>query len=116
MQKAKTNMKLGFTTLLGLACLSGLAQSAPAQDLTPGYYIVVAAYLTGQESYARTYSDKINQGGRHAKFGFDASRKFYYVYLDFYTDFNQSIQQMLSARKDGFDKAWVRIMKGQIAT
>ena len=87
-----------------------------AQDqgdqLPPGYYIVVAAYRKGQEDYAKRYINSINKEGRHSKYGYDAGRKFYYVYLDYYKDFNESIHEMLKTRKaGGFDMAWVRIMK-----
>lgn len=87
-----------------------------AQDqgdqLPPGYYIVVAAYRKGQEDYAKRYINSINKEGRHSKYGYDAGRKFYYVYLDYYKDFNESIHEMLETRKaGGFDMAWVRIMK-----
>lgn len=87
-----------------------------AQDqgdqLPPGYYIVVAAYRKGQEDYAKRYINSINKEGRHSKYGYDSGRKFYYVYLDYYKDFNESIHEMLETRKaGGFDMAWVRIMK-----
>lgn len=87
-----------------------------AQDqgdqLPPGYYIVVAAYRKGQEDYAKRYINSINKEGKHSKYGYDAGRKFYYVYLDYYKDFNESIHEMLETRKaGGFDMAWVRIMK-----
>jgi len=98
--------------LCGLLSLSiGIAQEQGDQ-LPPGYYIVVAAYRKGQEDYARRYINSINKDGRHSKYGFDAGRKYYYVYLDYYKDFNESIQEMLKTRKaGGFDLAWVRIMK-----
>jgi outer membrane protein OmpA-like peptidoglycan-associated protein len=87
--------------------------SAPKGEyLKKGYYIVVAAYRIGQEKYMETYVAKLNSSGNHAKYGYDGGRKFYYIYLDYYTDFNESIQEMLSARKSGgFTDAWVRIMK-----
>lgn len=88
--------------------------SAPANDpaLQKGYYIVVAAYLSGQENFAQLYSSKLNSEGKHSKYGFDTARGFYYVYLDYYTDFSESINQMLAVRKEsGFDEAWVRIIK-----
>jgi outer membrane protein OmpA-like peptidoglycan-associated protein len=107
-------MKSCFTALLGLTFLTGFAQNTTTSDLSPGYYVVVAAYLADQSAFAERYSSTINQEGRHSKYGFDATRKFYYVYLDYYTDFNESVGQMLKARKEGFDKAWVRVMKGQI--
>jgi outer membrane protein OmpA-like peptidoglycan-associated protein len=86
------------------------APSGPT--LEKGYYIVVAAYLSGQENFAQQYSTKLNDEGKHSKYGFDAARGFYYVYLDYYTDFSESINQMLSVRKEsGFGEAWVRIIK-----
>ena len=99
--------------MLELICFSALAQdkSTPV-PLPPGYYIVVAAYFTGQEDYAQRFTATVNRDGRHAQFGYDPTRRFYYVYLDYYTEFNASIQKMLKTRKEGgFPKAWVRIMK-----
>jgi outer membrane protein OmpA-like peptidoglycan-associated protein len=82
------------------------------EALSKGYYIVVAAYRVGQEKYMLAYSEKLNKSGLHSKYGYDLSRNFYYVYLDFYSDFDESIREMLTTRKDaGFEKAWVRIMK-----
>lgn len=86
----------------------------PVQNVSlgKGYYIVVAAYLSNQENFAKKYSDQLNADGRHSKHGFDAARNLYYVYLDFYSDFNESINQMLEVRKaGGFADAWVRIIK-----
>jgi len=99
--------------LIVLIGLSSLSFSEPKGEyLQKGYYIVVAAYRIGQEKYMESYVDKLNKTGLHSKYGYDAGRKFYYIYLDFYTDFDESIQQMLSTRKQGgFTDAWVRIMK-----
>jgi len=81
-------------------------------QLQKGYYVVVAAYLFNQEGFAIKYAAKLNQAGKHAKFGIDGQRKMIYVYLDYYTDFSESIENMLTARKeDGFGEAWVRIIK-----
>lgn len=80
--------------------------------LQKGYYIVVAAYLSGQENFAQHYSSQLNDGGKHSKYGFDAARGLYYVYLDYYTNFSESVHQMLAVRKEsGFGQAWVRIIK-----
>lgn len=98
--------------LLGLA-IDSIADPSPKGDyLQKGYYIVVAAYRIGQEKYMETYVNKLNTSGLHTKYGYDLGRKFYYIYLDYYTDFDESIQQMLKTRKEGgFTDAWVRIMK-----
>lgn len=88
------------------------AQST-AEPLTSGYYIVVAAYKLGQENYAQNYVNRISKSEAKASYGADINRKFIYVYLDYYTDYDQSIQEMLASRKkNGFEQAWVRIMKG----
>ncbi len=98
--------------LLGLSSHS-FADPQPKGDyLQKGYYIVVAAYRIGQEKYMDAYVAKLNGTGLHTKYGYDFGRKFYYIYLDYYTDFDESIQEMLKSRKEGgFTDAWVRIMK-----
>ncbi len=106
-------MRFILLLLLCGALSSGIcvAQEQGAQ-LPPGYYIVVAAYRKGQENYVQRYINSINKDGHHSNYGYDAGRKFYYVYLDYYKDFNESIREMLKTRKaGGFDMAWVRIMK-----
>ena len=98
--------------LIGLSFCSFTDPAPKGEYLQKGYYIVVAAYRIGQEKYMESYVEKLNNSGKHSKYGYDAGRKFYYIYLDYYTDFNESIQEMLSTRKDdGFADAWVRIMK-----
>ncbi|MEQ1585499.1 MAG: OmpA family protein [Cyclobacteriaceae bacterium] len=98
--------------VLGLSSLSFTDPSPKGEYLQKGYYIVVAAYRIGQEKYMEAYANKLNKSGLHTKYGYDFGRKYYYIYLDYYTDFNESIDQMLKTRKEGgFTDAWVRIMK-----
>lgn len=98
--------------VLGLSSLSFTDPTPKGEYLQKGYYIVVAAYRIGQEKYMEAYVSKLNKSGLHTKYGYDLGRKFYYIYLDYYTDFNESIDQMLKTRKEGgFTDAWVRIMK-----
>lgn len=88
-----------------------------SSSLPPGYYIVVAAYKLHQDSYAQSYINRISKEGVEAKYGADVGRKYLYVYLDYFTDFDESIKKMLSTRKQmGFEKAWVRVMKDQLNT
>ncbi len=88
------------------------AQSTSGDALKKGYYVVVAAYLENQVSFAKKYADELNAQGKHASYGMDAARNLYYVYLDYYADFNESIAQMVQVRKEaGFGEAWVRIIK-----
>ncbi|MEQ8302317.1 MAG: OmpA family protein [Cyclobacteriaceae bacterium] len=116
-------MKRSLKTVLFVAwlytqmlCIEAKAQTA-GSPLPPGYYIVVAAYRLHQDSYAKSYMERINRQDLHADYGADLGRKYLYVYLDYYTDFDESIREMLSTRKrEGFEKAWVRIMKDPVPT
>lgn len=106
---------LAIVLLFQLLTVETLAQSS-GEPLPPGYYIVVAAYRLGQDSYATNYIKRINNDEISAKYGADLGRKYLYVYLDNYDDFDSSIKEMLAARKKtGFEKAWVRIMKDPLA-
>jgi len=88
------------------------AQQPNNNPLSKGYYIVVAAFFSYQEEYAQRYSSKLNEGGLHVKYGLDPTRKLFFVYLNQYSDFKESVQQMLKVRKARtFEKAWVRIIK-----
>lgn len=103
-----------------LAALLVTFSSAFAQDISPqkllpaGYYVVVAAYRTGQENFAQKYVSELNTKNTdlHASYGFDESKKMYFVFLDRYGEFNTSVDEMLKVRKDaGFGGAWVRVLK-----
>src|SRR6478736_2716682 len=84
----------------------------PKNPLNSGYYLIVAAYKSTQESYADKYVQELNQKGQHASYGFDAGRKMYYVYLDRYNEFEESLGRLGKTRREGgFENAWVRIMK-----
>ena len=101
--------------LIGALSLSFTESTPKGEYLQKGHYIVVAAYRIGQEKYMENYVAQLNNKGLHSKYGYDAGRKFYYVYLDFYADFDESIEQMLKTRKEGgFDQAWVRVMKKNV--
>ncbi|MCA4900056.1 MAG: OmpA family protein [Bacteroidota bacterium] len=101
------------TKVLCALCLSTTLMVAQAGTaLQKGYYIVVAAYRANQETFAEKYAAELNQAGHHSQTGFDASRNFHYVYLDYFTDFDASIDKMLEVRKQaGFAEAWVRVIK-----
>src|SRR5579859_5816419 len=89
-----------------------IPQSPNQPPLSKGYYVVVAAFFSNQEDYAQRYSSKLNEGGLHSKFGLDPTRRLCFVYLDQYSDFKESVRQMLKIRKEGiFAKAWVRVIK-----
>ena len=97
--------------LLGLSSHTFADPSPKGEYLKKGYYIVVAAYRIGQERRMEAYVNQLNKSGLHTKYGYDLGRKFYYIYLDYYTNFDESIHEMLRTRKEGgFTDAWVRIM------
>ena len=103
-----------FLVALSLVCAHAFAQDVQPQKLLPaGYYVVVAAYRTGQENLAEKYVNEINKKGElHASYGYDESKKMYFVFLDRFGELNLSIDQMLKVRKDaGFEGAWVRVLK-----
>ncbi|HEY5825453.1 MAG TPA: SPOR domain-containing protein, partial [Cyclobacteriaceae bacterium] len=84
----------------------------PKNPLNSGYYLIVAAYKSNQESYADKYVLELNQKGQHASYGYDAGRKMYYVYLDRYNEFEESLGRLGKTRREGgFENAWVRVMK-----
>src|SRR6266850_5276019 len=87
----------------GAICFSTFSQEeiSPSPLLAPGYYIVVAAYRARSYDYVRRFASRINRDSAHAKYGYDGLRRFYYVYLDYYTDFDESIKAMLKTRKAG---------------
>lgn len=94
----------------------GRAQ-ATATPLASGYYVVVAAYRLGQDTYAQNYVNRINKDGVDARYGADVKRNYLYVYLDYFENYDESIKEMLETRKKaGFEEAWVRIMKGDMDT
>src|SRR5258706_16272543 len=108
--------KICSCALILLAGTVFSARSAPQQPnndpLAKGYYIVVAAFFSHQEDYAQRYATKLNEGGLHVKYGLEPMRKLYFVYLGQYSDFTESVQQMLRVRKAGtFEKAWVRTIR-----
>ena len=82
--------------LSGAVCLSTFSQKeiTPEALLAPGYYIVVAAYRTRSLDFVKRFTARVNRNGRHAKYGYDGIRKFYYVYLDYYTNFDVSIKEI----------------------
>ena len=89
-----------------------IAAKSQENTLPKGNYIVVAAFFSNQKDYAERYSTKLNESGLHTSYGLDEARKFYYVYLDQYPDFKESVEQMLKIREEGkFVEAWVRVIK-----
>ena len=93
-----------------LACLTPtFAQSAG--ELQPGYYVVVAAYSQNKETAAARYAETLKQKGLNAQYGFNSSRKLFYVYVDYKTEFKPALTAMTAQRQnEDFSDAWVRII------
>lgn len=117
MSRVKTHVALCVCAFISPSFLLISTPLQAADPLKPGYYVVVAAYKEGQDDYAERYQKRINENGNHAEFGLDSRRKLLYVYLDYYTDYNESIKKMLMVRSAGvFTDAWVRVMKEGLDT
>ena len=113
----KKIINLALFGILGLASSITFAGDnlQSGNQLTAGYYVVVAAFRQGQDNAAQEFTDNINKDGLHADFGFDATRNLIYVYLAHYSDFSESLREMEKARlSGGFPNAWVRVMPGTV--
>jgi outer membrane protein OmpA-like peptidoglycan-associated protein len=107
-------MRTLFTASAALVSFCSLAFPEPAA-ITPmprGYYIVVGAFAVNKEALASRFVESVNKKGNHATYGLDTKRNLLLIYLDQYTDFNESIRQMEQVRvTTSFTDAWVRIVK-----
>jgi outer membrane protein OmpA-like peptidoglycan-associated protein len=103
----------GFALTIALSVpATTFSQQPTGTTLPKGYYVVVAAYFSYQEGFAQHYSKKLNIGGLHSNYGLEPRRKLFFVYLDQYSDFKESVQQMLKVRNEGtFAQAWVRTIR-----
>lgn len=111
-------MKLTLNSFL-LLLLCVIARPAFSQsdivELSPGYYVVVAAYAETKEDIAIEYVNKLKKEGHEASHGFNSSRGLYFVYLKYYTDLKESINGMLGVRRNSeFKDSWVRVVPGDI--
>jgi outer membrane protein OmpA-like peptidoglycan-associated protein len=96
-------------------CLFQAAHSQHSKELSPGYYVVVSAYAPGRENVAQNYIELLNRRGVEAHYGFNSTRSFYFVYVDYLTDLKSSLKVMEATRKqDEFSRAWVRVIPGDI--
>jgi len=89
------------------------AQSPQAvKKLPQGSYLVVAAFSPEHEDYASRLSTSLNKGGRHTAYGFEAKRKYWYVYFDQLTTRDECVNEWKKIRDDGsFSDAWVYTIK-----
>jgi outer membrane protein OmpA-like peptidoglycan-associated protein len=85
-------------------------------ELPIGNYLVVGAYLPGDEAYLDLFVKSLQAKNLNPKTGFESNRNFYYVYLEVYQNFAESVIQMQKARQSGLENAWIRVIKDSNAT
>lgn len=114
-------MKSLFLRLVLLFALieSGATQQVNAQavqnELAPGYYVVVGAYARTRANIAQNYVETLKMRGHNAEFGYNASRRMYFVYLEYFETLKGALNQMSVIRKqEEFKGAWVRVVPGVI--
>ncbi len=109
-------IKIYFCLFISVISFSTLAQSSQvAKKLPQGYYLVVAAFSPEHEDYAVRLSTSLNKVGRHTAYGFEATRKYWYVYLDQITTRDECVSECEKIRKDSaFFDAWVHNLKDQV--
>jgi outer membrane protein OmpA-like peptidoglycan-associated protein len=104
-----------FIMLLLFVCLGSTARSQHPTELSPGYYIVVGAYAPSRENVAQNYTEVLNRKGLNAGYGFNSSRNYFYVYLQYYSSLKESLKDMKNRRRQPeFAQAWVRVVPGDI--
>lgn len=105
----------GCLLLIALFVLTTSFLVTQSKELTPGYYVVVAAYAPSRESVAQKYVEELRQQGTSAEYGYNASKKLFFVYLKYFTSLKESLLYMTATRKQGkFKDAWVRVVPGYI--
>ncbi|MFZ6011230.1 MAG: OmpA family protein [Bacteroidota bacterium] len=103
--------------LLVLLCLGKVANAQHAKELDPGYYVVVGAYAPTRENVAQNYAEVLTRRGLKADYGFNSSRNYFFVYLNYFTDLKSSLRDMHKTRKQNeFSGAWVRVVAGDVAS
>jgi len=110
-------MSLHLRILVGLVILHcySIAFAQNSKELSPGYYIVVSAYAKSQEKKAQQYVEVLRGKGHDAAYGYNSSRKFYFVYLKYFATLRESLRDMKKTREQGrFTDAWVRVVSGDI--
>lgn len=86
-----------------------------ANELSPGYYVVVGAYAQSRENIAQNYVEALTRRGLDAHYGYNSSRGLYFVYLRFFDNLKESLTDMYNTRKQPeFGDSWVRVVPGDI--
>jgi outer membrane protein OmpA-like peptidoglycan-associated protein len=87
------------------------------KELQPGYYVVVGAYSANRENVAQNYTEVLNLKGVKARYGFNTSKNFYFVYLDYLAELKPALKEMYKRRQSvEFPDAWVRVVRVPVGT
>ena len=106
-----------YVILIGLLCYSDRLLSQNSKELAPGYYVVVAAYAKSRENVAQNYVEVLRLKGLSPSYGFNSRRNLYFVYLNYFDNLKESLQDMKHTRGQGdFTDAWVRVVAGDIGS
>jgi len=109
------NTSIKYVFLIGLLCYSNRSFSQDSKELAAGYYVVVAAYAKSRENVAQNYVEVLRLKGHSPLYGYNSSRNLYFVYLKYFDNLKQSLQDMRHTRSQGeFTDAWVRVVHGDI--
>jgi outer membrane protein OmpA-like peptidoglycan-associated protein len=109
-------MKFARSAALFLSLISFYHSfSQSDKELIPGYYVVVGAYAPSRENVAQNYVDVLTRQGYEAKYGFNESRKLFFVYIKYFNTLKASLQSMQTVRSHSkFADAWVRVVPGDV--
>jgi outer membrane protein OmpA-like peptidoglycan-associated protein len=84
-------------------------------ELAPGYYVVVGAYAQSRVNIAQNYVETLTRRGLDAHYGYNSSRRLYFVYLRYFDNLKESLNDMYTTRKQAeFSDSWVRVVPGDI--
>jgi len=111
------NNAIKWVIFIGLLCYSDSLLSQNSKELSPGYYVVVAAYAKTRENVAQNYVEVLRLKGLSPSYGFNSSRNLYFVYLKQFDNLRESLQEMKNTRgQSEFTDAWVRVVSGDIGS
>jgi outer membrane protein OmpA-like peptidoglycan-associated protein len=111
------NNAIKYVVLVGLLCYSDRLLSQNSKELAPGYYVVVAAYAKSRENVAQNYVEVLRLKGLSPSYGFNSHRNLYFVYLNYFDNLKESLQDMKHTRGQAeFTDAWVRVVTGDIGS
>jgi len=93
--------------LITSSFLSVAQNTQPTNVLPKGHYVVIAAFSPNHEDYATKLIAKLNKDGLQAKYAFNPTRKYWYVYLNQCSNIAECVSQATKIRSEGvFPEAW----------